>query len=214
MIDPEIANLRQDYNKSGLRRADVLANPLEQFNLWLSDALEVGQIEPNAMTLATVNDSGRPSARMVLLKTVDESGFVFFTNYSSRKGAELAQNPLASLVFWWDKLERQVRIEGRIEKVSDADSSEYFQSRPRGSQLGAVASPQSEVVDTREILEARLSAAEQQYADQDIPRPEHWGGYRLVPDNLEFWVGRRNRLHDRVVYLRQGDGWALQRLGA
>ena len=214
MIDPEIANLRQEYNKGGLRRSDVNHDPIALFRLWLADAREAGQLEPNAMTLATVTDTGEPAARVVLLKNVDAGGFVFFTNYDSDKGQQIAATGRATLVFWWDKLERQVRISGAVEKVSAQDSIDYFRSRPRASQLGAVASPQSRLVDGREELESRLMAAEAEFAGQDVSRPEHWGGYRVVPESIEFWVGRRSRLHDRILCTRSGDEWQLSRLGA
>jgi len=214
VIDPEIANLRQEYNKGGLRRSDVNHDPIALFRLWLADAREAGQLEPNAMTLATVTDTGEPAARVVLLKNVDAGGFVFFTNYDSDKGQQIAATGRATLVFWWDKLERQVRISGAVEKVSAQDSIDYFRSRPRASQLGAVASPQSRLVDGREELESRLMAAEAEFAGQDVSRPEHWGGYRVVPESIEFWVGRRSRLHDRILCTRSGDEWQLSRLGA
>lgn len=163
------------------------------------------------MTLATADAGGRPSARMVLLKTYDDRGFVFYTNRSSRKGKEIGQNPGAALVFWWPALERQVRIEGRVEWVSDEESDEYFASRPRGSQLSALASPQSSVIDENG-LETQLKALELEYLEKDIARPPHWGGYRLVPDYIEFWQGRPNRMHDRLRYRRQQKGWMIERL--
>lgn len=216
MLDPEIADLRQEYNRGGLRRSDVGNNPFAFFRQWLDDAKRAGMLEPNAMTLSTVNSDGEPSARIVLLKALDDQGFVFFTNYDSRKGGDIASTGKASLVFWWDKLERQVRITGRVEKVAPEDSVNYFASRPRASQLGAVASPQSRVVDGREALEGELAAAEAEFSGRDVERPEHWGGYRVIPDEVEFWVGRRSRLHDRVLCKRSGgsDEWLLSRLGA
>ncbi len=214
MIDPEIAELRQEYNRGGLRRSDIGSDPLEFFRQWLSDARGAGQLEPNAMTLATVNASGDPSARIVLLKALDNNGFVFFTNYDSQKGQEIAETHNAALVFWWDKLERQVRITGRVAKIDEQSSTDYFQSRPRASQLGAVASPQSAVVAGREDLETRLASAEAEFAGRDVVRPGHWGGYRLIPEEIEFWVGRRSRLHDRILCCRDGEGWQLSRLGA
>ncbi|WP_299492259.1 pyridoxamine 5'-phosphate oxidase [Acaryochloris sp. IP29b_bin.137] len=209
---PAIADLRCDYRLKALLETEVNANPIQQFQLWFDQALQADLPEPNAMTLATVSADGRPSARIVLLKGVDPAGFVFYTNYQSRKGQELAATPWAALVFWWAELERQVRIEGRVSKVSDTETETYFDSRPRGSQLGAWASEQSQVICDRIVLEQRLQDLEQQYQDQSIPRPPHWGGYRLQPDLIEFWQGRPNRLHDRLCYQRQDQSWALQRL--
>lgn len=189
------------------------ADPIDLFRRWYADAVRAGAAKPNAMALATVGPAGRPSTRMVLLSTFDERGFVFHTNYRSRKGEEIAHQPLVSLVAWWDPLERQVRIEGRAEKTSAADSDAYFAGRPRGSQLGAWASDQSAVVPDRASLEARMAEAERKYAAEPVPRPPHWGGYRVVPDAIEFWEGRENRLHDRILYRRgDGGGWLVERL--
>jgi pyridoxamine 5'-phosphate oxidase len=182
------------------------------FSTWFAEAKDAGLYEPNAMTLATADAAGRPTARIVLLKGLDARGFCFFTNYASRKGQELAANPQAALLFWWGLLERQIRIEGRVEKLSAAESDAYFQSRPRGAQLGAWASPQSQVIPDRQILEDRLAQLEAEYAHAEPPRPPHWGGYRLVPDALEFWQGGVHRLHDRLLYTRQAGGWTLARL--
>jgi len=193
----------------------VDANPIRQFQSWFDDALSCGMPMADAMTLCTATGDGKPSARMVLLKGVDESGFVFYTNYRSRKARELDANPLAALVFYWEPLERQVRVEGRVSRISAADSDKYFQSRPRESQLGAIASPQSEVIASRAALEKSYEQLAEEFRDESRPvkRPEHWGGYRLVPDKIEFWKGRPSRLHDRLLYELQPDAtWRLSRL--
>lgn len=210
------SNLRKEYQRDRLRKANAAADPFVQFGVWLQDATESSLHEPNAMTLATASAEGFPSARLVLLKGVDERGFVFFTNYDSRKGRELAENPVASLVFWWDILERQVRIEGRVERLPDKESDDYYDSRPLGSRLGAWASAQSSVIDSREVLEARLAELQKRYAreeDGTPSRPPFWGGYRVVPSAIEFWQGGPNRLHDRLRYTRGDDGaWEIARL--
>ncbi len=209
-----IADLREDYRKADLEIKDVTSNPLEQFQIWFQQALQAELKEPNAMTLATATADGKPSARIVLLKGVDEQGFLFYTNYNSRKGQELAANPQAALVFAWLELEKQVRIEGTVERITPEASTAYFQRRPKGSQIGAWASPQSEVIPDRRILEENVQALQAKYTQSEqLPRPEHWGGYRLRPTVIEFWQGRSSRLHDRIRYSLQTDGsWHIERL--
>jgi pyridoxamine 5'-phosphate oxidase len=206
-------DLRREYTQRGLREEDLALDPFMQFGAWFDEVAQADIREPNAMTLATATPDGRPSARMVLLKGVDARGFTFFTNYESRKGGELDANPRAALVFFWVQLERQVRVEGRVERVSDEESDAYFASRPEGSQVGAWASKQSAVLPDRGPLEARYEELRAQYEGREVPRPPFWGGFRVVPETVEFWQGRVNRLHDRLRYRRQGDGsWVVERL--
>ena len=209
----DISSLRRSYSRQSLNEADVLPNPLSQFARWFEEAMQSQLPEPNAMTLATANRSGRPSARTVLLKGADAEGFVFYTNYESRKGNDLADNPQAALLFTWLELERQIRIEGAVEKISPEQSLAYFQSRPLGSQIGAWASPQSQIISDRNVLENRSAQLQEQYAGADaLPLPPFWGGYLLRPDRLEFWQGRESRLHDRIDYVLENGHWNIQRL--
>jgi pyridoxamine 5'-phosphate oxidase len=207
-----LADLRKDYTLNGLDLTDVLPDPIAQFQRWFEAALAAGVHEPNAMHLATVGPEGRPSGRVVLVKGVDARGFCFYTNYTSRKGYELTAHPVASLTFFWPELERQVRIEGTVEKVSEAESDAYFNSRPRGSQLGAWVSHQSEVIASREALEAEQVRLEAQFAGGPVPRPPHWGGFWVRPDRIEFWQGRPSRLHDRIRYRQEAGTWVIERL--
>ncbi len=207
----DLAALRQEYMRAGLLEKDLAADPFAQFGGWFDEALKSGIALPNTMTLATATKSGRPSARAVLLKGFDAWGFVFYTNYRSRKGRELGENPQAMLLFCWEELERQVGIEGRVEQVSSAESDEYFASRPLGSRLSAAVSAQSEPVAGREVLEVKLEEASKRWRDAP-PRPPHWGGYRLTPERFEFWQGRKDRLHDRLCYKKSRGSWKIERL--
>jgi pyridoxamine 5'-phosphate oxidase len=206
-----LAELRQEYMRAGLAEADAHADPFVQFERWFKEALAAQLPLANAMTLATVTPEGGPDARVVLLKGVDGGGFVFYTNYESRKGRELAARPEACLVFLWAPLERQIRVEGRVEKVTSAESESYFSTRPVGARLSAYASAQSSSVPSREFLESEVQKVSKQFG-QNPPRPAHWGGYRVIPSQIEFWQGRENRLHDRLLYRRVKDQWAIERL--
>lgn len=213
MDQSTIQNLRKDYKAATLSEKDVAKHPVKQFEKWFKEVLEKGGIEANAMTLATATTDGRPSARIMLLKGFDERGFVFYTNYLSRKGKELAKNPLASLVFFWPSLERQVRIEGTVEKVSRQESEEYFYVRPKESQIGAIVSPQSQEIESREVLEKKWADLEKVYANEDVPKPAHWGGFIVKPRLIEFWQGGPGRLHDRIAYKLAGkNDWKIVRL--
>jgi pyridoxamine 5'-phosphate oxidase len=208
-----IDEMRKDYEHSYLERSDLLENPFEFFKQWWNDALKSGNPEPNVMTLATATVDAKPSARIVLLKGIEGKSFVFYTSYISRKAEELAKNPQASLLFFWPEIERQVRIEGVIRKISEDRSTAYFQSRPRGSQIGAWVSQQSHPIDSREAMNTKWKEIEQNHVNQDVlPKPPYWGGYELFPDKIEFWQGRPNRLHDRFVYTKNGDVWGIMRL--
>ncbi|HEX8607853.1 MAG TPA: pyridoxamine 5'-phosphate oxidase [Pedobacter sp.] len=207
-----LQNLRQDYRVASLSESDVAADPILQFQKWFSDAVKAQLYEPNVMTLATADSDGKPSARIVLLKGFDEHGFVFYTNYESKKAHDLVENPQAALVFFWAELERQVLIEGIVSKVDREVSEAYFHSRPIGSQIGAIASPQSSVLTDRSILEDKVAALSKQYEGREIPKPDNWGGYLIEPKHIEFWQGRSSRLHDRISYDFVEGSWKINRL--
>jgi pyridoxamine 5'-phosphate oxidase len=207
-----LADLRRDYTMAGLNEKDLAREPFRQFEKWFGEAQAAKIPEPNAMVLCTATRDGRPSSRVVLLKGVDGRGFVFYSNYESRKGRELESNPRASLTFPWITMERQVIVEGPVSRVAREESEAYFQSRPRASQLGAWVSQQSSIIPDRKLLDDSMKALEQKYAGQEVPLPPNWGGWRLAPETVEFWQGRRNRLHDRLRYRRAAEGWSLERL--
>ncbi|HWZ23193.1 MAG TPA: pyridoxamine 5'-phosphate oxidase [Cytophagaceae bacterium] len=206
-----LANIRNDYSQNILSENNVLKNPIEQTSKWLEEALHHKIAEPTAMNLATVSVTGRPSSRIVLLKEINTDGFVFFTNYESKKGEELAKNPFAAITLFWKELERQIRIEGKVQKITAAESDLYYNSRPLGSRIGAIVSPQSKQIIDRSVLEAKAKAMEN-LPENEIKRPEHWGGYILIPDYIEFWQGRTNRLHDRLAFSLENSQWILNRL--
>lgn len=212
MFDPELAALRTDYETAGLDLTDLHPDPIEQFGRWFREAVSSGIPEPHAMTLATATPDGKPSARTVLLKGFDRQGFVFFTNYESKKAIEMEQNPRAALVFLWAALHRQVRVEGTVARTSAEVSDAYFASRPPGARISAAASPQSRVIPSRAWLEARVEELRLAHPDGNVPRPDFWGGYVVKPEEIEFWQGRANRLHDRMRYQRRESGWIIERL--
>ena len=208
----DIANIRKDYIQGALSEQDVLPDAIQQFEKWWSEAIASEIEESNAMTVATVNEQGFPSARIVLVKDISEEGFSFFTNYNSDKGQQMSAHDRVALLFFWKELERQVRIEGTIEKLSDADSDVYFASRPRGSRIAAWSSPQSEIIADRSVLDKRAQEFKEKFQNQEVPRPPHWGGYLVRPMSIEFWQGRSSRMHDRLKYVKEGNVWKIVRL--
>lgn len=211
-MSKSVADIRKDYMLASFDEKDALANPIEQFTHWWNDAINSNIDEVNAMTLATVTPKGTPTARIVLLKGYDETGFVFFTNYLSDKGKELANNPAAALVFFWKELERQIRIEGTVEKVNNEENDAYFNSRPAGSKIGAWSSHQSAVIEYRQVIEQNVQKYTEIFGTENIPRPDHWGGYKVTPNLIEFWQGRSSRLHDRIQYRKNEQEWIKERL--
>ena len=212
MNNKKLADIRQEYSREGLSKEKVSTDPFSQFETWINEALSAEVNEPTAMTLSTVDAECRPSSRVVLLKGFDANGFVFYTNYNSRKGRQLVDNPFAAINFFWPELERQINISGRTSKVSPEESDEYFDSRPLTSRVGAWASDQSEKIDSRTVIMKKAAKLLIKYAIGHVPRPPHWGGFRLVPDRIEFWQGRPSRLHDRICFERNGDAWEISRL--
>lgn len=213
IVHKEIAAIREDYAKSSLNETDVLRNPIEQFSKWFQEAIAAEVTEPTAMVVSSADQKGRPSSRVVLLKDIKSNGISFFTNYNSRKGQEMIANPFVSVLFFWPELQRQVRFEAEVEKLPEEDSDEYYASRPRGSQLGAIVSPQSEIIADRKVLEDRVQAVEKEFEETEhIPRPTFWGGFLLKPYRMEFWQGRSSRLHDRIVFEKQADDWKIIRI--